>query len=251
MRFLLRTLGGLWSLLMILLTLASLALSVAMTIFPAVLGAVATGVEAMTGRKTVVTQARARETRLLSELETERVARRTETAALRRELAEHAVPYRGTRVAMREAVHDTAERVARRSSVAAGRTLGSTVGEALPVVGVGVIVAATAWELRDSCELMKDMRALDAAFNPDDPVSEDEICGLKPPTRDEVWQAVRNSPGAAWDSARGLYGELPEISLSASYDWTLARLSGIWDWSGDDVAAPDPAAHPPEGGTPE
>lgn len=251
MRFLLRTLGGLWSALMILLTLASLALSVAMTLFPAVLGAVASGVEALTGRRTVIAETRARETRLLAELDAERVARRSETAALRRELAEKAVPYRGSRVAMREAVHDTAERVARRSSVAAGRTLGSTLGEALPLVGVGVVVAATAWELRDSCELMKDMRALDAAFNPDDPVSADEICGLKPPTRDEVWQAVKNSPGAAWDQARGLYDELPEISLSASYDWTLARLSGIWDGFDDAETPAESAAHLPEGGTPE
>lgn len=247
MRFLLRTLGGLWSLLMILLTLASLALSVAMTLFPAVLGAVASGVEALSGRKTVVAEARARESRLLADLDAERAARRSETAALRRELAQQAVPYRGSRVAMREAVHDTAERVARRSSVAAGRTLGSTVGEALPVLGVGVIVAATAWELHDSCELMKDMRALDAAFNPEDPVSEDEICGLKPPTRDELWQAVKSSPGAAWDSARGLYAELPEISISASYDWTLAQLSGIWDWFGTEAGSGEDT----EEGTPE
>lgn len=251
MRLLLRTLAGLWSALMILLTVASLALSVAMTLFPAVLGAVATGVEALTGRKTVVAEARARETRLLADLDAERMARRTETAALRRELAAEAVPYRGARVAMREAVHDTAERVARRSSVAAGRTLGSTVGEALPVMGIGVIVAATAWELHDSCGLMKDMRALDAAFNPDNPVSEDEICGLKPPTRDEVWQAVKDSPGAAWESARGLYAELPEISVSASYDWTLARLSGIWELFDGAEAPPGDAAHPPEGVLPE
>lgn len=161
MRFLLRTLGGLWSLLMILLTLASLALSVAMTLFPAVLGAVASGVEALSGRKTVVAEARARESRLLADLDAERAARRSETAALRRELAQQAVPYRGSRVAMRE--------------------------------------------------------------------------------------AVKSSPGAAWDSARGLYAELPEISISASYDWTLARLSGIWDWFGTEAGSGEDT----EEGTPE
>lgn len=231
MRFFLRTLGGLWSALMILVTLASLALSVAMVLFPAVLGAVASGVEALTGRRTVVAEARARETRLIADLDAERAARRSETAALRRELAQQSVPYRGSRIAMREAVHDTAERVSRRTSVAVARTLGSTVGEALPVMGVGVVVAATAWELRDSCALMKDMRALDAAFNPGDPIRDDEICGIQPPTRAEVWQAVKSSPAAAWDKARGLYGDLPDISVSASYDWTLAWLSGIWDGS--------------------
>ena len=149
------------------------------------------------------------------------------------------VTYRGKRVAAREAVKDTAGKVARRTAFASSRNIGSMVGEALPVVGVGVIVAATAWELSDACALMGDMRELDAAFNPDDPVTDDEICGLKPLTSAEIWASIKASPGAAWESAREMYDSLPEVSISATYASTIAYLAGRWDAVfGDD---PDPA----------
>ncbi|MDS9467089.1 hypothetical protein RGQ15_05805 [Paracoccus sp. MBLB3053] len=248
-RLILRTVGGLWSLVMILLMVTSLALSVAMTLVPQVLGAVASVVEAVTGRRSVVTETHAREARLNeriarqgADLDAERAARRAETRALRAQLADNTVQYRGRRIAMREAVHDTAERVSRRTGAAAARNVGSTFGEALPVIGVGVIAAATAWELHDACALMQEMRELDAAFNPDEPVTEDEVCGISPPSRDEVWQAVKTSPAAAWHGAQGLYDDLPEVSISASYDWTLGKLSGIWHWFEDDAAAYLPAS---------
>ncbi|SMO76682.1 hypothetical protein [Paracoccus laeviglucosivorans] len=239
-----RTVTGLWSLLMVLLMVASVALSIAMTLLPQVLGAVASVVESVTGRKTAVTEARSQQARMTerlakadADLAAERTARRTETRALRQQIARMSdearlapVTYRGQRVAIREAVHDTSERVSRRAAVAATRNVGSTVGEALPVIGVGVIVAATAWELSDSCQMMQEMRELDAAFNPENPISEDEVCGIKPPTRDEIWTAVKSSPGTAWNGAKSLYADLPEVSISASYDWTLARLSGMSDW---------------------
>lgn len=224
LRLVLRTAGGLWSLLMIMVMAASVALSVAMTLLPGVLGAVSSAVEAVSGRKSVLSQQQAREARLNqrlmqadADLSAERSARRAETRALRQQIAAapaETVTYRGQRMAMREAVHDTATRVTRRAGLAAGRNIGSMAGEALPVVGVGVIVAATAWELSDSCEMIRELRELDAAFNPADPISEDEICGITPPTRDEVWQAVRSSPEAAWRQAQTLYADLPDMAGS-------------------------------------
>ncbi len=114
----------------------------------------------------------------------------------------------------------------------------------LPVIGVGVIAAATAWELRDACLMMGEMRALDAAFNPDDPVREDEVCGMEVPTRAELWEKVRASPGAVWAGAQGLYDDLPE--LSAAYGRGAGWLGGLWDQAfGEDAPAAPPL--PPEG----
>lgn len=245
-QFLVRTVGGLWSFLMILLTLTSLALSVAMTLLPQVLGAASAIVESVTGRKTVVARARASEANLQqqlrvakNDLNAERINGRRlsqQISKLTEEASSAPVLYRGSRVPIREAVHDTAERVSHRAGIAATRNVGSTFGEALPVIGVGVIVAATAWELHDACQMMKEMRELDAAFNPDDPMSEDEVCGLRPPTRAEIWQSVKDSPGAVWEGAKGLYGDLPDVSFTGSYEWTVAKISGLFSSDDDQTA---------------
>ncbi|MDO5657802.1 MAG: hypothetical protein Q4G36_05715 [Paracoccus sp. (in: a-proteobacteria)] len=226
-RFILRTVGWLWSALMILLMVGSLALSVAMTLVPAVFAAVSGTVGAVTGLRTV-------HARMVGDLGAERAARRAATARadnLARELADSRVTYRGARVAAREAVSDTAQRVSRRMSRSAARSVSSAAAEALPVVGIGVIVAATAWELHESCELMKDMREMDAAFNPDSAISEDEICGITPPDRAEIWRAVRQSPGTVWQAARDTYDGLPELSFGRAYEATLGAAGRAYSWA--------------------
>lgn len=269
----LRTLGGLWSFLMILLMAGSLALSVAMTMVPAIFVAVAGVVESATGLRSLSTRhmddlarlerraaaesagrrtasaraddlardlgsARATERRLAAELADSRAAR----ARLARELADNPVSYRGGRVAARDAVKDTATRVSRRTAFATSRNLASMAGEALPVIGTGVIVAATAWELGDACAMMGEMRALDAAFNPDDPVTDDEICGLEVPTRADLWAGIKASPAAAWERARGLYDGLPDVSISATYSHSVSYLAGLMDGAFSDDSDPPPVA---------
>ncbi|MDO5528633.1 MAG: hypothetical protein Q4F71_04440 [Paracoccus sp. (in: a-proteobacteria)] len=226
-RFILRSVGGLWSALMILLMVGSLALSVAMTLVPAVFAAVSATVGAVTGAQTV-------HRRMSGQIATERsgrIAANARADRLTRELADSRVTYRGARVAARQAVSDTSRRVSRRVSLSAARTVSSAAGEALPVIGIGVIVAATAWELREACELMKDMRELDAALNPDDPISPDEICGMTPPTRAEIWHSVRHSPAAAWNGARGLYDGLPELSFGRLYNGTIGAAGRLYGWA--------------------
>lgn len=234
-------LGGIWSVLMMLLMAGSLALSVAMTMVPAVFSAVAGVVESVTGVRSLATRQAddlARLERRAARLSGELADSRAAQDRLARELRDSPVTYRGQRLAAREAVKDTAERVARRTTFATSRNLASMAGEALPMIGVGVIVAATAWELSDACALMGEMRELDAAFNPNDPVTDDEICGMKPPTRAELWASIKASPGAAWDTARGMYDSLPEVSFSGTYASTVAYLAGGWNAVfGDD---PDP-----------
>ena len=239
-------LGGIWSVLMMLLMAGSLALSVAMTMVPAVFSAVAGVVESVTGVRSLATRQADDLARLERRAASEAAARRTASdridrlsreladsrAArdrLARELRDSPVTYRGKRIAAREAVKDTAERVVRRTTLSTSRNIGSMTAEALPMIGIGVIVAATAWELSDACALMGEMRELDAAFNPENPITDDEICGLKPLTRAEIWEIIKSSPGAAWEKARDTYDGLPEVSFSGTYASTVAYLAGRWD----------------------
>lgn len=262
LRLTLAALGGIWSVLMMLVMAGSLALSIAMTMVPAVFSAVAGVVEGVTGLRSLATRQSDDLARVQARAATEAAERRAATgradnlareladsraanARLARELADAPVTYRGSRMAAREAVKDTATRVSRRTAIATTRNVASMAGEALPVIGIGVIAAATAWELADACAMMGEMRALDAAFNPDDPVREDEVCGMEVPTRAELWEKVRASPGAVWAGAQGLYDDLPDLS-AAAYGRGAGWLGGLWDQAfGEDAPAAPPL--PPEG----
>jgi hypothetical protein len=139
------------------------------------------------------------------------------------------VTYRGASVAAREAVEDTAARVTRRLTVATTRNVTSMAGEALPVVGIGVVAAATAWEVHDACELMREIGELERAFAGTAP-SEDEVCGQQVPTRAELWATVKASPAAAWDAVSGLYDGLPDWSASGTYEGFVGWGAGAFDY---------------------
>lgn len=228
----LRTIGGLWSALMLFFMLASFALSIAMTMVPAVFNAVSSAVEAVTDSKTIRRDVEAREARLVErasdadakaqstsrQLDATLATHNDKMADMRRRLdlaetssVDRPVRYRGNQTAIRDAVGDTSQRVSQRVKTASARNVASTFGEGLPLIGIGVIVAATAWELHDACQLMGEMRELDAAFNPDNPISDDEVCGIKPPTKEEIWAKIKSSPGAIWDESKELYHDLPDV----------------------------------------
>jgi septal ring factor EnvC (AmiA/AmiB activator) len=129
------------------------------------------------------------------------------------------VTYRGQRKLLGEAVEDTTRRVANRTAAGATRNLAATFGEAVPVIGIGVVVAATVWELKDACDTMKDLQALEVALDPTKALADDvsEVCGLQVPTKEEIWAKVKASPGEAWQMAKDAMPELPEMP---TIDWT-------------------------------
>ena len=71
---------------------------------------------------------------------------------------------------------------------------------------------------------MRDMHTLEVAFNPkaaNDP-SVDEVCGLRVPTKEEVWEQIKASPGAAWEATKVVLDglpDLPAIPELPSVDW--------------------------------
>jgi len=62
--------------------------------------------------------------------------------------------------------------------------------EAIPYLGVAAIVGVTAWELKELCETVKDIEALNLALNPDSEKRDDQhsVCSLKIPTKDQLLQ---------------------------------------------------------------
>lgn len=155
-------------------------------------------------------------------LQTENDQLRNEAAAQRRANDQ----LRNDAAAQRRIVNAKMQRIRTRTRQTALSNLAAMGGEALPVVGIGVIVAATAYELNMSCENMRDLYELQIELDPSqaNPVDRDTICGLQVPTRDELWQSIKASPGAAWDKAVG--------AAEGTADWarSLERpdFGGAW-----------------------
>ena len=54
----------------------------------------------------------------------------------------------------------------------------------------------------------------------------DEVCGKRVPTREEIWEAVKSSPGKVWNGVTEMFRErLP-----------TPDFSGWWTWFVDAVA---------------
>jgi hypothetical protein len=58
---------------------------------------------------------------------------------------------------------------------------------------------------------MKDAQVLQAAFSEhaDDSSDVQSVCGLHPPTVEEVWQKIKDSPAQVWQMAVDALGGLP------------------------------------------
>jgi hypothetical protein len=128
------------------------------------------------------------------------------------------VTHGGRKKLLSEAVEETTQRVTKRTTAGATRNVAATFGEAIPVIGVGVVVAATAWELKDACDTMKDLHELEVALDPTkaSDASVQEVCGMKVPSKEEIWEKVKASPGEAWANAKAAMPDLPEMP---SVDW--------------------------------
>ena len=118
-----------------------------------------------------------------------------------RDAAPGVVLFRGRKVAIKEAVDTTANRISRRAATTSTRELGSMAGEAIPYLGIAVVVGATALELKDLCDTLKDMSELQRAFDPNAGVSDEQktVCAQRVPTRAELWEMAKTSPGHAWE----------------------------------------------------
>lgn len=184
---LLAVLTGLRRAVVLVLLLASLALNIATVTSTAVFAAVSGAVSAVTGLTTVA----AREA--------------------------------GLRAARRDVMRTTTQRVTTRMQRSAARSSATVFAEAIPLVGVGVIAAALALEIRDACDTARDMHVLNGLLEkPDaDPatLADNFSCSdLIPQVEDlpdgkAILQGMRASPGRAWSASRVWFDTLPDIPV--------------------------------------
>lgn len=98
------------------------------------------------------------------------------------------------------AVLKTSNRLAVRSLTNATRNVSSVFAETIPFMGTGVMLAVTAWDVRDACETLKDINELNSVF---DHQQEDQtkVCGMNVPTTKQVMDQTRTNAKAVYQSA--------------------------------------------------
>lgn len=118
---------------------------------------------------------------------------------------------------LKKTVGKITKQISRRTVVGAVRNVGSTFGEAIPYVGVAVIVTATALELKDACATLRDLHDLENDLNIEGTIDKDAdtVCGLETPTKEAVWEKVTNSPEQVWNSVKELLQDLPSLEFPA------------------------------------
>jgi len=133
------------------------------------------------------------------------------------------VMFEGAEVATEEAVAKVSRRVKARTAKVASADMGATFGQSIPWIGIAVVVAATTYDLKTACDTMKDMHALEVAVHPEaaSDSSVKEVCGLKVPSKEEIWAKVKASPGEAWDWAKAAVPDVPEMPDMPEIDWTF------------------------------
>ena len=97
-------------------------------------------------------------------------------------------------------VMKTTKRLALRTVTNAARNVSSVFAEAIPVVGTGIMLGVTAWDVIDACETIKDINELNGVFeHPQEDSS--KVCGIKVPTQQEVLSSVQGNAKAIYQSA--------------------------------------------------
>lgn len=147
-----------------------------------------------------------------------RVALEVETVELR---AARRVTYEGVEMAVPEAVTRATAKIKARTVKLAFADLSATGAQALPWIGAAAVVAATGYDLKMSCDTMRDMRAIEVAVNPaaENDLDVERVCGLRVPTEAEIWAAIKSSPGAVWDAAKVALDGLPSMPEMPELHW--------------------------------
>lgn len=110
------------------------------------------------------------------------------------------------------AVLKTSNRIAVRALLNTTRNVSSVFAEAIPIVGTGVMLAVTVWDVHDACETLRDINKLNSVFdNPQE--DQTKVCGMNVPTPKQVLEQTKTNSKAVYQAvAEALKREGVEIS---------------------------------------
>lgn len=111
-----------------------------------------------------------------------------------------------------EAAKKLSTKVAARSVKSAARNVTGMAGEAIPYIGVGLMIGITALDVKDACDNLKDLNEMHAEF---DLQKEDEskVCGMRIPSGEEIIAGVKKNWQAAYRAAAESVNRTGDIVL--------------------------------------
>ena len=120
---------------------------------------------------------------------------------------------KGRMARLRTVTNVAVKRTVARSANAAVRVVATAPGKAVPYVGTAVVVGAAALEIKDLCDTIRDMKAIQREIDPSESHSEDErkICGMDTPTQEEILNQIKTVPLDAWQRSQAFLTDLDPI----------------------------------------
>ncbi len=115
---------------------------------------------------------------------------------------------------LEEAIETTSKNVAKRAAVGTARNITSMPAQRIPLLGLGVMIGVTGWDITDACKTTTELDILNKAINPQTSLDleVEKICGLTIPTADEVVNFAKTSPKEAWENAKGFVPDMDNLS---------------------------------------
>lgn len=134
-------------------------------------------------------------------------------------------------IAKNKTVRTISERMTKRTTIAASRNIASIPGQAIPLVGTGLIIGVTTWDIYDYCENLKDIKELNNVIGQQVNVkNQKEICGWTPPTKEEVMAEVKENWQGAYDNAAESINEF-RVEIPAPMIWEdIPELPPLITW---------------------
>ncbi|WP_303468686.1 MULTISPECIES: hypothetical protein [unclassified Marinovum] len=165
------------------------------------ISAVAGSTSTVMGRsKTKTLDLTTQNTRLRADLDIEKRRASSLVAENARIRKVDAVTFRGRSTTVREATQEVLDRTMTRTTRSTLANVSSIPGESVPFYGIAIVLAATAYELKTACDNMIDLYDLQVALDPETARLDDRraVCALQIPTKQEVWNGIKQSPQTAW-----------------------------------------------------
>jgi hypothetical protein len=115
-----------------------------------------------------------------------------------------------------------------RLATGVSRNLAAIPAESIPYVGVAVILAVTAADLKDACDTMKDFNTLLVQLG--DGVKNPDFCGNKVPSKKEVWSSVTTNAKGTYQRAKDeldkMQTKVPDFTWPTPGDFCIKGMPG-------------------------
>ncbi len=134
-----------------------------------------------------------------------------------------------TKLAQKKAIESTSNTVISKSLGMVSRNALSLPAQAIPFIGIAVIVGVTSLDIKASCDIVAELESLKKklGLQIEDKTNEKEFCGI---TTKELGQSIKQAPAKSWEIAKQYVPDLPDFSPAweKTKEWTSP--TGWWGW---------------------